>query len=87
MSIGSKKTIEDKYKKLTDIDHVLQRPAMYISSIKPHTSEKWVIEGDKMVKKEITFNPGLLKIFDEIITNSIDESKRPGSKLNIIKLI
>jgi DNA topoisomerase-2 len=80
------KKIEDKYKKLTDIDHVLQRPGMYISSIKPHTSGKWILDEGKMIKKEITCNPGFLKIFDEIITNSVDESKREGSKLNIIKI-
>lgn len=80
------KKIEDKYKKLSDIDHALQRPGMYIGSIKPHTSVKWIIENDRMVQKEITYNPGLLKIFDEIVTNSIDESKREGTKLNIIKV-
>lgn len=80
------KKIEDKYKKLSDIDHALQRPGMYIGSIKPHTSIKWIIEDDRMVQKELTYNPGLLKIFDEIVTNSIDESKREGTKLNIIKV-
>ena len=80
------KKIEDKYKKLDDIDHVLQRPGMYIGSIKPHTTTKWIIEDDKMVQKELTYNPGFLKIFDEIVTNSVDESKRDGTKLNTIKV-
>jgi len=80
------KKIEDTYKKLSDIDHILLRPGMYIGSIKPNTSNKWVVNDGKMVQKEITYNPGLLKIFDEIITNSVDESKRIGSKLNIIKV-
>lgn len=80
------KKIEDKYKKLDDIDHVLQRPGMYIGSIKPHTTTKWIIEDDKMVQKELTYNPGFLKIFDEIVTNSVDESKREGTKLNTIKV-
>jgi DNA topoisomerase-2 len=80
------KNIEEKYKKLDDISHVLQRNSMYIGSIKPHTSNKWVINGDKMELEEITYNPGFLKIFDEIITNSVDESKRNGSKLNTIKV-
>ena len=80
------KKIEDKYKKLDDIDHVLQRPGMYIGSIKPHTANKWIVEEGKMTQREITYNPGFLKIFDEIVTNSVDESKRDGSKLNIIKV-
>ena len=80
------KKIEDKYKKLTDIEHVILRPGMYIGSIKPHTATKWVLSEDKMIQKELTYNPGFLKIFDEVITNSVDESKREGSKLNTIKV-
>jgi len=78
--------IEDTYKKLDDITHVLQRNSMYIGSIKPHTADKWIIQEGKMIQKSITYNPGFLKIFDEIIANSVDESKRKGSKLNIIKV-
>ena len=80
------KKIEDKYKKLTDIEHVILRPGMYIGSIKPHTATKWVLGEEKMTQRELTYNPGFLKIFDEIITNSVDESKREGSKLNTIKV-
>jgi len=87
MSIGKNENkIENKYKKLTDIEHCLLRPGMYIGSIKPHTATKWVLEEDKMTQRELTYNPGFLKIFDEIITNSVDESKREGSKLNTIKV-
>jgi len=80
------KKIEDKYKKLTDREHVLLRPGMYLGSIKPSTIEKWVFEDDKITKKVLTHIPAFVKLFDEIITNSIDESKRDGSKLNLIKI-
>ena len=79
-------SVEKKFKKLDDIDHVILRPGMYIGSIKPHKAIKWIVEDDKMIQKELTYNPGLLKIFDEIVTNSVDESKRAGSKLNIVKI-
>jgi DNA gyrase/topoisomerase IV subunit B len=79
-------SIEKRFKKLDDITHVLQRPSMYIGSIKPHTAKKNVFIEDKMVVSELTYNPGLLKIFDEIITNSVDEHKRPESKLDTIKV-
>ena len=75
-------SIENKYKKLDDIDHVLNRPGMYLGSLKPHTSNE-----NKMVQKELTHIPGFLKIFDEIISNSVDEFKRKGSKLNTIKIL
>jgi DNA topoisomerase-2 len=79
-------SVDKKFKKLDDIDHVILRPGMYIGSIKPHKSTKWIVEDDKMSQKEVTYNPGLLKIFDEIVTNSVDESKRVGSKLNTVKV-
>ena len=79
-------SIDKKYQKLDDISHVIARPGMYIGSIKPHTATKWMLDNDKMVQQELTYNPGFLKIFDEIITNSVDESKRTGSKLNTVKV-
>lgn len=79
-------SIEQRYQKLDDITHVLQRPSMYIGSIKPHTSTKYIYKDGRMASTEVTYNPGLLKLFDEIITNSVDEHKRPGSKLNTIKV-
>lgn len=79
-------SVEKKFKKLDDVSHVLLRPGMYIGSIKPHTAKKYLYKESKMELQEVTFNPGFLKIFDEIITNSVDEYKREGSKLNIIKV-
>lgn len=80
------KKIEDKYKVLDHLEHVLHRPASYLGSNQPNTSNKYVLENGKMVLKKLTIIPSFLKIFDEIITNSVDESKRKESKLNIIKV-
>lgn len=80
------KTIEETYKSLSDIDHTLLRPASYLGSIITEKSNQYVLENGKFVYKETEFNPAFLKIFDEIISNSIDESKRPGSRLNTIKV-
>ena len=80
------KKIEETFKKLSDIDHCLLRPGMYIGSIKPNTSYKYILYDNKMTLKEITYNPGFIKLLDEIVTNSVDESKREGSKLNTIKV-
>lgn len=79
------KKIEEQYKVLDQISHILLRPQTYLGSNKPNTSIKYVYDDDtnKMIKKEITYIPSFLKIFDEIITNSIDESKR-NSKLDRI---
>ena len=81
------KAIETKYKKLDDISHVILRSSMYIGSIKIHEGNKWILtEDNKMSYQEITFNPGFIKLFDEIIMNSVDEFKREGTKLGTIKV-
>lgn len=81
------KTNEQKYKKLSDIDHVLLRPGMYIGSVVSKESETFVFNGDtnKFELTTLTYNPGFLKLFDEIISNSVDESKR-NKKLNLIRV-
>ena len=80
------KTIEDKYKKLDQITHVLLRNSRYIGSTKDTEKNSYVIKDNKMLSKKIIFNPGFLKLFDEIILNAVDESSRENSKLNTIKI-
>ena len=77
------KKIEDKYKVLDQISHILLRPGTYVGSNKPSTSLKWIFDDGKMVQREITYIPSFLKIFDEVITNSVDEHQR-NPKLNRI---
>ena len=79
------KKIEDKYKVLDQISHVLLRPQTYVGSNKPHTATKWIVENGKMIQREITYIPSFIKIFDEIVLNAVDESKR-NSKLNKIDI-
>jgi DNA topoisomerase-2 len=69
--------ISKKYEMLDEIQHVLKRPGMYIGSTKPHQSSEWLqnTEG-RFEKREVEYNPGFLKLFDEIVSNSVDESKR-----------
>lgn len=78
----NQRTIEEKYQKLDEISHCLTRPGRYLGSITPHTSETWVFDSSlkKMIKKEITWSPAFLKMFDEIISNSVDFSKTADGK-------
>lgn len=80
-------SVEKRYQKLTDTEHVLLRPGMYIGSIKPHTEEVFLIneKKGKFEPTEITYNPGFIKLFDEIVSNSVDEHKR-SPHLNQIKV-
>lgn len=81
----SKKTVEEKYQKLSQREHVLQRPGMYIGSVKKQIEELWCFKDGKMQKAMVEFSPGFIKIFDEILTNALDHSAR-DSTLNSIKV-
>jgi DNA topoisomerase-2 len=73
----STKDITRKYQILDEVEHVLKRPGMYIGSTKPHQSQEWLqIPTGEFRKLDIEYNPGFLKLFDEIVSNSVDESKR-----------
>jgi len=78
-------SIEKKYKKLSDIEHVLLRPGMYIGSIKPNEQTGFLFNDQQFVYSSYVYNPGFLKLFDEIVSNSVDEHKR-NPKLNKIKI-
>ena len=80
------KTIEEKYKSLTPEEHVLHRPGTYIGSTVTEDVDMFVLEDGRFVKKTVKYNPGFIKLFDEIISNSVDESKRNGTKLDTIKV-
>jgi len=83
----SQRSIEKKYQKLTDVEHVLLRPNRYIGAKEPVTAKTWVVEGGKMVERELSWAPGFLKLFDEIISNSVDFSKTPeGARLDAVKV-
>jgi DNA topoisomerase II len=77
--------IEQKYQKLTDIEHVLLRPSMYIGSVALHTGDQYLYDGEKVTLEEVQYNPGFIKLFDEIVSNSVDEHRR-NPKLNEIRV-
>ncbi|OAF68460.1 hypothetical protein A3Q56_03822 [Intoshia linei] len=80
-------TIEKIYQKKTQLEHILLRPDTYIGSIEKITQLMWVFDEEKnhMIKKEISFVPGLYKIFDEIIVNAADNKVR-DSNMDCIKI-
>jgi DNA topoisomerase-2 len=72
------KKVEDKYKKYELLEHILALPDTYIGSIEPQKITSYIYDDNakKMVSDELTYIPGLLKIFDEVIVNAIDHSMR-----------
>ncbi|XP_049538029.1 DNA topoisomerase 2 [Anopheles darlingi] len=81
------KSIEKIYQKKSQLEHILLRPDTYIGSIEMLKEQMWIYdkESNKMVQKEITYVPGLYKIFDEILVNAADNKQR-DAKMSTIKV-
>ncbi|KAG7457516.1 hypothetical protein MATL_G00227990 [Megalops atlanticus] len=84
---GSKKmSVERVYQKKTQLEHILLRPDTYIGSVEPVTQQMWVFDEDAgMNLREITYVPGLYKIFDEILVNAADNKQR-DKNMSCIKI-
>lgn len=69
-----------KYQKLTQLEHVHKRVSMYGGVKHLLKNITWIMTGDKtgnlMEQQEIEYVPLWYKMFDEIISNSIDQFTR-----------
>ena len=70
--------IQDRYKKLDEIEHVITRPGMYVGSIKNETKNFFLYDTNEaqLMLRETEYCPALLKLVDEVISNSCDEFRR-----------
>lgn len=68
----------DHSEQLTQLEHILKRPDTYIGSVERTNTHMWVYntESDSMQMREVSFVPGLYKIFDEILVNAADNKQR-----------
>ncbi len=82
------KAIAQEYKVLDEISHVRQRTGMYAGSTELTTSMEWVYDPmtKKMVKRQVSYIPALVKIFSEILDNAIDEHRRAPKVLDTIRV-
>ncbi|CAH8866181.1 unnamed protein product [Trichobilharzia szidati] len=71
-------SVERIYQKKTQLEHILLRPDSYIGSTLKDVQPMWVLDENQecMVNREISYSPGLYKIFDEILVNAADNKVR-----------
>ncbi|AYV75735.1 MAG: DNA gyrase/topoisomerase IV [Terrestrivirus sp.] len=79
------KTIEEIYKKKTHHEHILTMPDTYIGSVSSDLKEMHVFDelATYIIKQDITFTPGLYKIFDELLVNIRDHKVRDPTCKNM----
>ena len=71
---------------LTDEEHVLYRPTMYIGSIEPIEEKIPIIRNGKIVNVLKKISPGFYKLVNEILDNAFDEAKRLKGKMKKIEV-
>ena len=69
----------EEYEQLSHEEHVLKLPDTYIGSVTTSEESQWVLADDKMVFKSLQFNPGLFKLFDEVVVNARDAFVRAAT--------
>ena len=65
-------SLEQKYQKKTDKEHILDNPDTYIGSIENVEQPLYVFQDMHVDERNIAYNPGLFKLFDEGIVNCRD---------------
>jgi len=80
--MSSKKEI----KVLSERDHILLRPTVYVGSVKPTDEKVPIIKDGKLYVEQRTISVGMYKLFDEVFSNSLDEAKRMGGKMKKITI-
>ncbi|KAF4998924.1 hypothetical protein FDECE_11668 [Fusarium decemcellulare] len=85
---ASGKTATEMYQKLTQLEHILKRPDTYIGSVEKTDQQIWVFnkETSLMEYRNVTFVPGLYKIFDEILVNAADNKQRDIKAMTYMKI-
>lgn len=72
--------MKNDIKTLTDREHILLRPAMYIGATDLTKSEEYILEEGKIQLTQIEYVPGLIKIINELIDNSVDVAIKSNFK-------
>ena len=72
----AKATTNKEIVALSDFEHVLHRPTMYIGSVERSEEKVQIVENKKLVEKTKVISVGFYKMLNEIVDNAFDEAKR-----------
>jgi DNA topoisomerase II len=66
-----------QFAQMTPVEHIIKRPDTYIGSVERIEKSMWVFNSttESMEMREVSYVPGLYKIFDEIIVNAADNKQ------------
>ncbi|KAK2749405.1 DNA topoisomerase 2 [Myotisia sp. PD_48] len=74
---GAAADASDRFQMLTHLEHIIKRPDTYIGSVEQTDKQMWVYNSttELMEFRDVSYVPGLYKIFDEILVNAADNKQ------------
>jgi DNA topoisomerase II len=81
----SSKSVNEKYQKKTHIQQIKDLPDTYIGSVELDSQNMWLMNETTMTmeREDVSFIPGLFKLFDEVLVNASDHKVRCPELKNI----
>ena len=73
-----------QYERLTHVEHILKRPDTYVGSLAPESSTYWTRVAGHFEPSVLSVSPALVKIFDEVLVNAIDQYSLNPKKVSKI---
>ena len=77
---------EEKVQKVSHLKHILIRPDSYVGPTSKTSELCWIVDGDEFAQESLIYSPALLKIFDELLVNSIDRNTLYPTDVTYIKV-
>jgi len=71
---------------LTDFEHVLERPTMYIGSVEKSEEKLVLIRDGKVIQDVKEISVGFYKLMIEVLDNAFDEAKRMKGEMKRIEI-
>lgn len=78
--------MSERYQIKSEIEHILDRSGMYVGSTSDEIIEQLLYQPstNKIIQvKNVLYNAGIQKLFDEILSNSVDEHRRSDALFHI----
>ena len=84
MSATDDNTLFFDVQQKTDKQHILDNPDTYIGAVEQIDADMWIMseDGEKIIEKNISYIPGLFKLFDEGIVNCRDHVVRMKTRVD-----
>jgi len=79
-------TANKKIIALSDFEHVLTRPTMYVGSLEASEEKVQIVRDDKIINDIKEISVGFYKMMNEILDNAFDEAKRQKGLMKRIEI-